>query len=70
MADKIQEANVYSLLNIFSLQSYPNPGDSVGRASFSSLLGLTSQQHIDLLFYPVFVIGLVRLCIRPVPAKK
>lgn len=36
-------------------------------ASLSSLLGLTTKQHIDLLFDPVLVIRLVRLCVSTIP---
>lgn len=37
---------------------------------FPRLLGLASQQNVDLLFDPVFVVRLVGLCVSPVPVQK
>lgn len=35
-----------------------------------SLLGLSTKEHVDLLFDPVFVIRLVRLCISSVTEEQ
>lgn len=36
-------------------------------ASLCRLLGLTAKQHVDLLFDPVLVVRLVRLCVCTIP---
>lgn len=73
MADETQHAKVCRLHNVSTLLfAISSQAWRLGQlhSSFSSLLGLTPQQNIDLLFNPVFVIGLVRLCVCPVPATQ
>lgn len=46
----------------------PLPSPSTpSEASLCCLLGLTAKQHVDLLFDPVLVVRLVRLCVGAVP---
>lgn len=45
----------------------PLPPSTSSEASLRCLLGLTPQQHVDLLFDPVFVVWLVRLCVGTIP---
>lgn len=45
----------------------PTRASSSSEASLRCLLGLTAKQHVDLLFDPVLVVRLVRLCVGAVP---
>lgn len=45
----------------------PPPASTPSEASLCCLLGLTAKQHVDLLFDPVLVVRLVRLCVCTIP---
>lgn len=45
----------------------PTRPSTSSEASLRCLLGLTAEQHVDLLFDPVLVVRLVRLCVRAIP---
>ena len=50
------------------LHHHPHPTLHLLRGlSLRCLLGLTAEQHVDLLFDPVLVVRLVRLCVGAIP---
>lgn len=54
-------------LQIKTVLTPSTPTSTSAEASLRRLLGLTAEQHVDLLFDPVLVVRLVRLCVGTIP---